>query len=65
MFINFFVSFNGLYCTESSPVLTAKIKWLDNLSELLANEELKEKLPVEILEILQKHYDNPGWWDDE
>lgn len=41
------------------------LMWLDNLSALLANEELKKELPAEILEILQKHYDNPVWWYEE
>lgn len=37
-------------------------KWIDNLSELLENEELKKELPKDLLKILQKHYHNPGWW---
>lgn len=41
------------------------LKWLDNLSELLDNESLKEKLPSEIRKILQKHYHNCGWWYQE
>lgn len=39
--------------------------WLDNLSELLDNEELKEELPKPIVEKLQKHYQNCGFWYDE
>ena len=35
---------------------------LDNLSELLDNKSLKEKLPTEIIETLEKHYHNPGYW---
>ena len=35
---------------------------LDNLSELLDNKSLKEKLPTEIIEALEKHYHNPGYW---
>lgn len=38
---------------------------LDNLSQLLENDELKVKLPGEILEILQKHYEDTGWWYEE
>ena len=34
--------------------------WLDYLSELLDNQELKEELPEDVLEHLQKHYRN---WD--
>ncbi len=39
--------------------------WLDYLSELLDNQELKETLPNETLEMLEKHYHNWGWWYDE
>lgn len=40
--------------------------WLDYLSELLDNKELKELLPKEILETLQKHYHNWGaWYEDD
>ena len=38
--------------------------WLCALSELLDNEKLKEVLPTETLETLQKHYHNWGWWDE-
>ena len=41
------------------------LRWLDYLSELLDNQELKQLLPNEILEILQKHYHNWGWWYNE
>lgn len=41
------------------------LMWLDNLSELLDNEELKEELPKPIVERLQKHYKNCGFWYDE
>lgn len=41
------------------------LMWLDNLSELLDNEELKEELPKPIVEKLQKHYKNWGFWYDE
>lgn len=37
---------------------------LDYLSELLDNEELKAELPKPILEKLQKHYKNWGFWYD-
>ena len=35
---------------------------LDSISVLLDNGELKELLPKDILEVLQKHYNKPGWW---
>ena len=38
--------------------------WLDYLSELLDNEELKAELPKPILEKVQKHYKNWGFWYD-
>ena len=41
------------------------LMWLDNLSELLDNKELKELLPKPIAEELQKHYQNCGYWYDE
>lgn len=41
------------------------LMWLDNLSELLDNEELKTELPDEILVTLQKHYHNNAWWYEE
>lgn len=39
--------------------------WLDYLSELLDNEQLKSELPKEIIEKLQEHYKNWGFWYDE
>lgn len=39
--------------------------WLDYLSELLDNKELKEELSEEILNILEKHYNNWGYWHSE
>lgn len=36
--------------------------WLDYLSELLDNEELKTLLPKPIIEDLQKHYHNWAFW---
>lgn len=39
--------------------------WLDYLSELLDNEELKAELPKPIIEMLQKHYKNWGFWYEE
>lgn len=41
------------------------LMWLDNLSELLDNEDLKEELPPDILGILQKHFKNRGWWYED
>ena len=41
------------------------LMWLDYLSELLDNESLKKELPEEVLNTLQKHYHNWGWWDEE
>ena len=38
---------------------------VDHISELLDNKNLKEALSTEILEILQKHYHNWGWWENE
>lgn len=35
---------------------TNNIIWLENLSELLDNDKLKEKIPVNILKILEKNY---------
>ena len=39
--------------------------WLDYLSELLDNKELKEELPEEILNMLEKHYNHWGYWRNE
>ena len=39
--------------------------WLDYLSELLDNENLKKELPIEVLNTLQKHYHNWTWWCEE
>lgn len=36
--------------------------WLDYLSELLDNEQLKAELPKEIVEKLQEHYRKWGRW---
>lgn len=41
------------------------LMWLDCLSELLDNEELKAELPKPIAEKLEKHYKNHGFWYDE
>lgn len=38
------------------------LMWLDYLSELLDNEELKTLLPKPIIEDLQKHYHNWAFW---
>lgn len=38
---------------------------LDYLSELLDNAELKQELPKPIIEKLQNHYKNWGFWYDE
>lgn len=40
------------------------LMWLDYLSELLDNKELKVELPKPIIEELQKHYKNWGFWYD-
>lgn len=40
------------------------LMWLDYLSELLDNEELKAVLPKPIIEKLQKHYKNWDFWYD-
>ena len=57
-FIDRFVYANNLNNEEG-------LMWLDNLSELLDNEELKAVLPKPIIEKLQKHYKNWGFWYDE
>ena len=41
------------------------LMWLDYLSELLDNEELRLELPKSIIEKLQKHYKNWGFWYDD
>ncbi len=41
------------------------LMWLDHLSELLDNAELKAELPQPIIEVLQKHYKNWGFWYDD
>lgn len=41
------------------------LKWLDYLSELLDNKELRAILPEETLQILEKHYHNWAWWYEE
>ncbi len=41
------------------------LMWLDYLSELLDNENLKKGLPVDVLNTLQKHYHNWTWWNKE
>ena len=38
------------------------LMWLDSLSELLDNEELKAVLPKPIIKKLEKHYKNCGFW---
>ena len=38
------------------------LMWLDYLSELLDNEELKAILPKPTIEKLKKHYKNWGFW---
>ena len=38
------------------------LMWLDYLSELLDNEDLKKELPKPIIEKLQKHYKNWAFW---
>ena len=40
------------------------LMWLDYLSELLDNEQLKAELPKEMIEKLQEHYQNWGFWYD-
>lgn len=41
------------------------LMWLDHLSELLDNAELKAELPKPIIEVLEKHYKNWGFWYDD
>ena len=40
------------------------LMWMDYSSELLDNEELKKELPRTVIEKLQKHYKNWGFWRD-
>lgn len=57
----FIERFNFLINHDSKRVLIE----LDYLSELLDNEELKQELPEPIIEELQKHYKNWGFWYDD
>lgn len=58
-FMELFVYANSLHNEEG-------LMWLDSLSDLLDNEQLKAMLPKEATKTLQKHYHNCGfWWDDE
>ena len=57
-FIDRFAYANNLNTEEG-------LMWLDYLSELLDNEELKAVLPKPIIEKLQKHYKNWGFWYDD
>lgn len=41
------------------------LRWIDYLSELLDNEELKAELPKSIVDVLQRHYKNWGFWCDD
>lgn len=41
------------------------LMWLDYLSELLDNKELRAILPEETLQVLEKHYHNWAWWYKE
>ena len=38
---------------------------LDHMCRIIENEKLKVALSAETLEVLQKHYNDPGWWDTE
>ncbi len=57
-FIESFISASQLKDEEG-------LRWLDYLSELLDNAELKEELPKSIVERLDKHYKNWGFWYQE
>ena len=59
--------FNVECCVEKAVAYGKfdEMKLLDNISELLDNSKLKAALPMETLEILQKHYHNRGWWEEE
>ena len=41
------------------------LMWLDYLSELLENEQLKQELPIHVKEKLQEHFKNWGFWYSE
>ena len=51
-------------CVTYANKLNSKegLMWLDYLSELLDNKELKAVLPKPIIEKLKKHYKNWGFW---
>ncbi len=58
-FMRRFTYANSLHSEEG-------LMWLDTLSDLLDNEQLKAELPEEVIRKLQKHYHNCGfWWNDE
>ena len=54
-FINCFISVINLNDIEG-------LMWLDYLSELLDNKQLRAELPEEIINKLQEHYKNWGFW---
>lgn len=54
-FINCFISAVNLNDIEG-------LMWLDYLSELLDNKQLRAELPEEIINKLQEHYKNWGFW---
>lgn len=41
------------------------MQWIDYLSDLLDNDDLKIRLPEDIVADLQKHYKNWGYWYEE
>ena len=41
------------------------MKLLDNISDLLDNEHIKEALSSKTVQVLVRHYNNHGWWDEE
>ena len=53
-----------MVCVTYANKLNSKkgLMWLDYLSELLNNKELKAVLPKPIIEELKKHYKNCGFW---
>lgn len=55
-------AFIECYSYASSIDNEEGLMWIDYLSELLDNEQLKVDLPKEMLDELQKHYHNWGFW---
>ena len=55
-------SFLSCFYRASSIDSQDGLMWLDYLSELLDNEELKDVLPSDVTQTLKHHYQNWGFW---